>query len=325
MIASGNLNGDHFADVVSADIDTDQVHVFFGNGDGALTLANIFISGDRLRSVRVGDINNDGFDDMLVGCMFSSGYRIYYGDGLGNFPSTEFIDTGGDSLVGEIYDFNGDGFNDLALASTGETRGSPSVKVYRGGPSGITLIQDFPYVSAIVKAIDLNLDGRADLVSYGVVSSSAGLKNGMDILINQGDGTFVHSDSIVTNKRGYMMDKGDLNNDGIDDLAIVTRDYPQVRVFPGNGKGGFQTEYVYSMTGDNTAGVCIMDLNLDGAPDLVTAVNSPPTLVPIHNLNFYQFREGPAGKRTAIGIIIMIMILGTVFIAYRIQTGSSEK
>ena len=285
MLDVGFLNADHFVDVVAADADTNELYIFFGNGDGTLTLANIFLPGDRPRSVQVGDINNDGFADMVVGCMFSRGFRIYYGDGKGNFPTSDFISMGGDVISSEIADLNGDGYQDLVLCATAETQGVPSMRIYLGGPAGLTLSQTFPLISVTAQAMDLNQDGYLDLFVLGEGTM-------FRAFMNQGDGTFVITREFNPGKAGWMLKVGDINNDGIQDVVLPTRSpYPQLRVFLGDGQGWFQGELDYPMS-DQTDGVAILDLNQDGTPDILGSVilnSNHREVIPVLNHSYYQF------------------------------------
>jgi hypothetical protein len=40
--------------------------IFFGNGEGSSSLANVFLFGDRPRSVKVGDVKSDGCNDLVL-------------------------------------------------------------------------------------------------------------------------------------------------------------------------------------------------------------------------------------------------------------------
>ena len=301
MLDVGQLNGDHSLDVVTADADTDQLFIFFGNGDGTLTLANIFLPGDRPRSVKIGDINTDGYGDLIVGLNWSKGFRIYYGDGAGGFPRSDFLATDEGAIDSVIADFNGDGYNDLVLCTVASAGITPSLRIYLGGASGLTLGQDFRIGMATAHAMDLNQDGYPDLVGYGVPTNAPQGTGGYSLFsfLNQGDGTFILAHELNTTKAGWMSKVGDFNNDQIPDLAIVSRSpYREVRVFLGDGQGWFQPERTYPMP-DQTDGVGIVDLNLDGTPDLVVAPlynSAHREVIPVYNHNYYQFPRCGDGR-----------------------------
>ncbi len=283
-MASGNLNGDHFADIVTVDANSDQMHIFFGNGDGTLTLANIFIPGDRPWSVSVGDVNNDGFEDIVVGTRYTHVFVIYHGDGTGNFTQDSSISTGGDTMVSAIADLNNDGYNDLILGSSSQTYGSPSLKIYFGTSAGPSLSQTLDsdrYISGI-SVIDLDHDGHKDVVTSGGSLVRA--------YKNQGNGIFVLSTAEDTGHYGYRMDQGDLDNDGNEDVTVRSRYYSQMRVLLGDGAGWFKDVKYYTVSGNEEPGMgLVIDLNLDGMPDVLSSVMEDNCLVPTFNHNYYQF------------------------------------
>ncbi len=270
----GELNGDHFVDVVTADCVTDQLYIFFGNGDGTLTLANIYNPGERPRSVHIADVNSDGFGDIIVGCMYSNGFRIYYGDGQGGFPQNEFMGLGGEVNGSETADLNGDGYNDLVLCG-------PSMLVYLGGEGGLSLSQTFNNETIFALSMDLNRDGYPDIYSYG---SGTVIR----IYINNGDGTFYMDNVEDTGTAGWRTNRGDLNNDSIPDITIQSRYDEVMRVRLGDGLGFFGPEIRYPMAHHTDEGE-ILDLNLDGTPDILATLYETYQVVPIHNHNFWQF------------------------------------
>ncbi|HUT53338.1 MAG TPA: FG-GAP-like repeat-containing protein [bacterium] len=284
MIDTGNLNGDRNVDVVAADCDTDQLFIFMGNGDGSLTLANIFDPGDRPRSVRIKDINTDGYADMIMGLHWGRGFRVYYGDGQGGFPTNTFIGTSAGAIASETFDVNGDGYNDLGLCTCGEGAGGvPSFQVYLGGPGGLTLSQSFPFDANDANAIDLNGDGYYDFL---VTASSSFIS-----YINQGDGTFIKGFELAPGKTGFMRHTGNLNNDGLEDVAIATGsasrpDLKEVRVYLGDGQGSVHDERSFP-TPANSSEAIIYDVNLDGVPDALTS--SGNQVIPVINHSYYQF------------------------------------
>jgi cysteine-rich repeat protein len=283
-VAVGNLNGDHFVDVVTTDLDTDELHIFFGNGDGTLTLANILIPGDRLWLVDIGDINNDGFEDLICASMYTEGFEILFGDGVGNFESSDFIYTGRSPFSPLVLDLNNDGYNDLVLCVISDGW----LQVHFGSASGLTLSQTFSIKSTNASAMDLNRDGYVDLVAFGDVAGGSG--NNLLLLINQGDGTFVMTERIITGVPGWVMDTSDFNNDGIEDVIISARD-SFVRLYLGDGQGSLQDVITYPVP-DSNDGVVVIDINLDGMPDfLVSGYYSAGyrEVWPVINNNYYQF------------------------------------
>ncbi len=165
-LASGDFNGDGFADLVvtspnedSKNNDVGLVHIIYGSNDGIVSgetnsweridqasLGSSKETGDRFGwAVAAGDFDGDGYSDLAVGSphedlggMDEAGFvHVFYGHSSGLAPSTgERISQsslGSDSETGDHFgyslaagDFNGDGLDDLAIGRPGETLGTAS-------------------------------------------------------------------------------------------------------------------------------------------------------------------------------------------------------
>ena len=137
-----------------------------------------------------------------------------------------------------IRDFNGNGYNDLFLVT------DQQMLVYHGGPNGINLVQTLDNAGAGAEAIDLDQDGHLDVVALDVNSATG---NKIQTFLNNGGGTFTFAQELPTTQSGWMAAVGDLDNDGILDLAVSTRVSPVLRVFLGDGQGGFKSSLEYNL------------------------------------------------------------------------------
>ncbi|MEZ4394641.1 MAG: VCBS repeat-containing protein [Polyangiales bacterium] len=132
----------------------------------------------------VGDVNGDGFVDLGVSGLQESGrrgtVRVFLGSANG-LPVTSTMLMEG-TTEGELFgvpiagigDANGDGYADMAVGITGAMSGRGALRVYFGGPSGVTssrsvLIQgpgsiDTQFGGAVAGVGDLDRDGVDDFV-----------------------------------------------------------------------------------------------------------------------------------------------------------------
>ena len=65
-LASADVNGDQFKDLVVVNRDANSVTVFLGNGDGTAVLSETYPVGSAPQSVAVGDFNGDSWPDIAV-------------------------------------------------------------------------------------------------------------------------------------------------------------------------------------------------------------------------------------------------------------------
>src|ERR1022692_2000086 len=114
-IAIGDLDGDQEADLVVADLQSSDVAVLLGNGNGTFQANTAFPvpsgPGD-LNSLVIGDFNDDGVPDIAI-----VGYLLL-GSGGGKFqPAITYPVIGGAISVGS-GDLNGDHKLDLVIAGS---------------------------------------------------------------------------------------------------------------------------------------------------------------------------------------------------------------
>ena len=128
---------------------------------------------------------------------------------------------------------------------------------------------------------DVDGDGKPDLVvAFG--EGGAGNQGLIAILLGNGDGTFHYYDSFGSGAGFASSVKvADLNGDGKLDLVVSNcgsaedpGDCPNgsdgfVAIFLGNGDGTFHAPVLYDSGGGGALSVLVVDLNLDGKPDLV--------------------------------------------------------
>ena len=89
-------------------------------------------------------------------------------------------------------------------------------------------------------------------------------------MLGSGSGAFALPTSFQVGDQPYDLGAGDLDGDGVVDLAVANFESDDVTVLPGLGNGGFANGLEYQ-AGDGPFGLLVADLNSDRAPDVATA------------------------------------------------------
>ena len=231
------------------------------------------------------DLNKDGYPD-LVGTYIeqpsgNSFVVVQLNNGDGTFKANVNYPVG---LIAEtplvLADLNGDGNLDVIVANSDVTTarsaapGSACVQgcvtVLLGNGDG-TLQPARNFAVGILGPLvlaDFNHDHKLDI---GVVRLDTG-HLGVSILLGNGDGTFQSAVTYATSATPNNLTIGDLNHDGIVDLA-VTSAYPAetVDLLLGQGDGTFKPPISSSvrLVSVNDSPFFAQDLNGDGNADLV--------------------------------------------------------
>jgi FG-GAP-like repeat/FlgD Ig-like domain len=236
-----DFNGDGILDLaVTSDggigIRLGQGSVGVGNGTfGAATNYTLSNTGP----VVAGDFNEDGFIDLVVGTSTTS-YSVtpMIGNGTGTFtaPTSNSILAQPKRIA--VGDFNADGRSDLALLAGGN-----AVVIMLGTGTGTKgnggFSQSVFYVVGVtgseIVTGDFNADGRTDLAfpeTGGLISVMLGQGTG-----SVGDGTFAAPVKYPVGASPRALGVGDLNGDGVADLA-VSLGADSVAVMTGGGAAG---------------------------------------------------------------------------------------
>ena len=93
-MAVGDFNGDTVLDLAVASLDSNNVSVLLGNGDGSFQPAQNFGAGFSPSSVAVGDFNGDGVEDLAVANVGSNDVSVLLGNGDGSFQAARNFSVG---------------------------------------------------------------------------------------------------------------------------------------------------------------------------------------------------------------------------------------
>ncbi|MEV0647595.1 FG-GAP repeat protein [Phytomonospora sp. NPDC050363] len=207
----GDVNGDGYADTVVGapgedlgdDTDTGQIHLLYGSANGVTTTGNKAIHQDTTDVIGT---NEDG--DRF-------GHATAFGD------------------------FNGDGHADIAVAAPGENIGSTSnvgeIFVFQGSARGLlttSVVGIYPAYHEAEWGFGSSL-ATGDFDGDGLDDLAVGAPGANVVYVYTGGDTGLVSarysglgDMSQNRRFGFSIDAGDINGDGLDDLAVgAVNDY----------------------------------------------------------------------------------------------------
>ena len=278
-LAIGDLNKDGNLDVAIANHGVQRVTVLLGNGKGGFVFASgspfSVASNPHPHGIAVADFNGDSKLDLAVDSWDENKVLVLFANGDGTFrsPGVKFAVGAAPYQRLRAADLNGDGHPDIV---TSNWRGR-SLSILLGDDKGnFSLSGDrnvevpaSPFGLAIG---DFNGDHHPDIaVAHFSGQATDPSKNGLSVLYGDGKGAFSLAKGSPFPVGHYppTVVAGDLDGDGIDDLALPNHVDNTVTIYLG-GKGGLrQAEGSPISVGHGPTCVAIGDLNGDGKPDLL--------------------------------------------------------
>jgi hypothetical protein len=273
----GDLNGDGRLDLVSVNSTGPSVSVLVGHDDGTFVQAPVFAAGTAPSSVVAGDFNGDRLLDLAVANRGSNDVSVLQGGGDGTFQSALTFPAGVNPRSLAAGDFNHDAILDLAVANNS----SHNVSVLLGNGDGTfqaagTYASGGNFSSSIAVG-DLNRDGILDLAvaNAGRVMLPTPDRGNVSALLGNGDGTFQTARTFAASFFPSSVAIGDLNRDGVPDLAAASTRSGSASILLGNGDGTFGAANTF-VAGPAPSPVKVTDVNGDAVLDLVVANTRSP-------------------------------------------------
>lgn len=308
-VAIADFNNDGKLDIVTANDKSDDASVLLGDARGGFSPApgSPFPAGHSPNDIVVGDFNHDGCLDLAFANHETQHLTVLLGDCRGGFapaphsPVTVAVRPHPHGIA--TADFNGDGNLDLVTDSWAEDRLEILFGDGKGGfttPGSYVPVGKHPYQR--VRVADLNGDGKADIVSTNLDGDN------VTILLGDGKGGFHQppGSPFPCGNSPFNVAIGDVNGDGIPDLAIVnspnsTSDrsgQDGLTILIGDGKGGFTrmagSPFPLPMRPNMVA---IGDLNGDGVGDVVVSNPDSDTITV-----FTMSRKGSVAARSTMSV-----------------------
>lgn len=278
-VAFGSFDATSGDDIVVANKMNDSVSIYLGSG-GIFTqrypFTNVTLPLFYPSSVSTGMILQTSSDDVVVGCeggvvvLYNNETSPYFDASRIEVLQTGLLDIVVDVLIG---DFNNDGIDgDIAAL----TEGASSVQLFFRFSTGTVgnYYSTFPSVNlsappgSILSSMavgDFNIDGRMDIC---VANDTAKLHVFQQPPQGFYDGQ-TRSYDVSLSRTGSLIRSGDMNDDGVPDLVVLSKELPVIGVLLNRGNGMFTGNMNFT-TGSGPNSVIADDIDGDGRTDLAS-------------------------------------------------------
>jgi hypothetical protein len=255
-IAIADLNQDGRPEVAAAGRAASAVTVISRGGDGSIATAEV-ASGAGARDVALADFDRNGRVGIATANDSSRSTTVLVNrTDFGHAPAFAFEPAPAFDWAGAIFavaDFNENGTMDYLLNNRIVVDGTTT-----------QMIDSSNFWARGGFAVDVNRDGRQDVVLHG--------RFGVEAYLGNGRGTFTKGLATTIPLESWGMQPADLNHDGKVDLVITGGDGRTTNALEGwlgRGDGGFTR--VSSRSVSVFGGATLGDLNRDGFVDVVMA------------------------------------------------------
>lgn len=289
-LVAADFNGDGKTDLATANLESANVSLLIGDGNGGFAPVVNFAVPDRPQAIAAGDFNSDNKSDLVVIRTSSNtgpgGISILLNNGAGGFSPAISSSVANLTDVA-VADFNSDNKLDLAIISV--SAGSLSIMFGDGsGGFGSATTHTVGTSPVNVLAVNLNADTKPDVVVANQNSHN------LSVLLNNGDGTFGSATNFPTGTNPQSAAAGDINSDGKLDL-VVPLISGVTTILIGDGTGSFTQGTPPSFSAIRTERCVLADLNGDGNLDLAVSDMSSDFVTPVNAAVWVLFGNG-AGK-----------------------------
>ncbi|MFG2621181.1 FG-GAP-like repeat-containing protein [Streptomyces sp. NPDC048507] len=285
-VTVADFNEDGKPDLVTSNMNTQNVAVVLGNGDGTFGAATRFglNGGTAPQTVAAADLNGDGHQDLVTSNTNSDTLSVLLGDGHGSFGTASSV-AAGLTLPSKVKlaDVNEDGKQDAVLVAPG-TPGDVAVLLGNGsGGFGTASLLSAGSNLTSASVADMNGDGHVDLVA-----SSSGSH---EVLVFEGNGAGAFAAPLAFGLNGALNPQGtavaDLDGDGRPDVVTANSNSSATYVKDASvllnttNRTPTSANDAYNQVGSDSAltvggsGVLGNDTDPDGSPLTAALVTGP--------------------------------------------------
>ena len=274
-IAAGDLNNDNRTDLAVTNFNGNTVGIFLGHGNGEFEPQVTYDTGDESQPIvlAIGDADNDGRLDIFVVNYGSNSVGVFLGYGDATFSPQSVYEIGyhSESMGITVADFNNDGRLDFAVANLFVS--NIAVRLGQGDgtfQSQLTFSTGIYSNPGSLVAGDFNKDGNIDIA----VSNTLTREEHIIILLGNGNGSFSNHGKYVTQTSSVTCSlvTNDFSNDGLLDIAMVSRTTKEIGIIFGYGDGTFSSRTNYPISSNsNPMSIGVGNFNNDSLTDLAVA------------------------------------------------------
>ncbi|CAF1308453.1 unnamed protein product [Adineta steineri] len=276
-----DIDNDGLLDIIVVNQNTNNIGIFFGNGDGNFENQLTYSTGVKSwpYAIAVGDFNSDNHTDIAIVLNNKNNVGILLGYGNRTLPNMVTYSTGPGSIPSNarVGDFNNDNHLDIAVANSGTN----NLVVLFGFGDG-TFLLGTAYSSGLqsqpnqLTIGDFNNDNQLDIATINTNTNNIGISFGYEsepfatvTPYTTGGGSQPHSVAV-----------DDLNKDGWLDIVVANFGNDNIGILFGQRDGMFSSMMTYS-TGNGSApySVVVFDFNNDTYLDIATTASATNYIV----------------------------------------------
>lgn len=271
-------------DLAIANHETASITLLRGNGDGSFEADEqsplTIETAPHSHMIGTADFDSDGRSDLIVDSRDKRGVFVLRSTAGGEFrTSGRDIDVGGAPYLGfAIGDANNDGKPDIVTPNQNDI----SVLLNETSDAlDFERARSIPFPSPFAVAVgDVTGDGHADVIAAGL-----GAQPGVTVFNGDGEGEFGRSRSFPMNEGAKTMAMGDVNGDGLVDVAITSWT-SQVFLITGGTEDLIAVELPINGL-QNPWGVTFADFDQNGRDEVVVG-DATSARVNIYSLNILE-------------------------------------